>query len=174
MNRTKYFSIGKFAGTHGLKGELVLKHALGKKTDLKGLKTIFLKEASENYFPWFVEACQIKNDTETYVKLEGLNTKEAAQKLAVKDVWLMEKDFTKYSDKNASISLLGFTIIEGNKELGVIEEVMEQPHQILCRLTIQGKEVYIPLHEESLLEINRRKKTILVALPNGLLEVYLT
>lgn len=39
-----YFSIGKIAATHGLSGEVVLQHALGKKTDLKGLQTIFIEE----------------------------------------------------------------------------------------------------------------------------------
>ncbi|WP_262915574.1 ribosome maturation factor RimM [Niabella ginsengisoli] len=35
---SEYISIGKIAGTHGLKGDVVLKHALGKKTALKDLK----------------------------------------------------------------------------------------------------------------------------------------
>jgi 16S rRNA processing protein RimM len=33
---TEYFKIGRFVSTFGLKGELVLKHNLGKKTSLKG------------------------------------------------------------------------------------------------------------------------------------------
>lgn len=170
----KYFSIGKLVGTHGLKGELVLKHALGERNALKGLKNIFTKENEDNYFPWFVETGKIKNSNETYIKLESVNSREEAQKLIQKEVWLSEKDFNKYADVNtSSISLLGFTIFEGKKELGVIEEVIEQPHQILCRLTIDGAEAYIPLHEESLLEVNKKKKAVWVTLPEGLLDVYL-
>ena len=90
-----------------------------------------------------------------------------------KEVWLTEKDFRKYVGEASVISLLEFTLIEGKKELGVIEEVIEQPHQILCRTTIEGKEAYIPLHEETLIEINQKKKTVSVKLPEGLLDIYL-
>ena len=53
---TEYFKIGKFVGTFGLKGELVLKHNLGKKTSLKGLRAVFVEERKESFIPWFVEA----------------------------------------------------------------------------------------------------------------------
>jgi len=33
------------------------------------------------------------------------------------------------------------------RTLGIILEVVEQPHQLLCRLEIKGKEVLIPLNE---------------------------
>ncbi|HUN02053.1 MAG TPA: ribosome maturation factor RimM [Niabella sp.] len=170
---SKYFSIGRLAGTHGLKGDLVLKHALGEKNDFQGLKKIFIKDGEADYFPWFIEIARVKNNDETYLKIEGINSKEEAQKLVQKEVWLTEKDFRKYVGEASVISLLEFTLIEGKKELGVIEEVIEQPHQILCRTTIEGKEAYIPLHEETLIEINQKKKTVSVKLPDGLWDIYL-
>ncbi|MEJ7680634.1 MAG: hypothetical protein WKG06_22825 [Segetibacter sp.] len=45
-----YFSIGKIAATHGLTGEVVLQHALGEKTDLKGLQTIFIEEKRVHFY----------------------------------------------------------------------------------------------------------------------------
>ena len=36
----EYFKIGKFVASFGLKGELVLKHNLGKKSSLKGIQAI--------------------------------------------------------------------------------------------------------------------------------------
>ena len=70
-------------------------------------------------------------------------------------------------------SLLGYTIINNKEPLGEILELIEQPHQLLCRLEIKGKEVLIPLHEESLQKVNHKKKEVLVDLPDGLLEIYL-
>jgi 16S rRNA processing protein RimM len=52
----------------------------------------------------------IKSDTETFARLEGIATKEAARKLTPKEVWLEETDFNKFSAKAAPIALLGFTI----------------------------------------------------------------
>ena len=35
-----------------------------------------------------------------------------------------------------------------------------------------GKEAYIPLHEETILKIDRKKNQVIVSLPPGLLEIY--
>jgi 16S rRNA processing protein RimM len=37
----QYFKAGKLVAVHGLKGELILKHELGKKSTLKGCKSNF-------------------------------------------------------------------------------------------------------------------------------------
>ncbi len=56
--------------------------------------------------------------------------------------------------------------------LGKILEVIEQPHQLLCRIEINGKEALIPLHEETIIKIDKRKQQVIVSLPPGLLEIY--
>ena len=174
MQKGQYISIGKFVGTHGLKGELVLKHGLGKKTALKGLTALFIKDKTGSYLPWFVENTSVKNKSEVFIKIEELNTVEDARKLMQKEVWIAEADFNKFANPSSAIGLLGYTIIDNKKELGVIDEVIEQPHQILCRLKIEGKEVLIPLHEQSLEKVDRKAKKVWVVLPDGLLDVYLS
>jgi len=170
----EYFNIGKLVAVHGLKGELLLKHELGKKTSLKGLQAIFIEEKKNSFLPWFISATKIKSEQEIYLTLDGVTTREAAQNLVQKQVWIPEADFKKYAAKSAPASLLGYTIINNNKPLGGILELIEQPHQLLCRLEIKGKEVLIPLHEESLQKVDHKKKEVIVELPDGLLEVYLT
>lgn len=169
---TEYFKIGKFVGTFGLKGELVLKHNLGKKTSLKGLKTIFIEERKESFIPWFIENTKIKTEEELYIKLEGVNIREQAIKLTQKEVWIPEVDFKKFSAKSSPIKLLGFEIVEGEQVLGKILEVIEQPHQVLCRIEVNSKEAYIPLHEETIKKIDRKNQQVIVSLPPGLLEIY--
>ena len=170
---TEYFKIGKLVAVHGLQGELLLKHELGKKTSLKGLQAIFIEEKKNSFLPWFIQTTKIKNESEIYLKLEGITTREAAIRLAQKIIWIPETDFKKFAARTAPAGLLGYTIINNNESLGEILELIEQPHQLLCRLDIKGKEVLIPLHEESLLKINHKKKEVLVILPDGLLEIYL-
>lgn len=169
----EYFKIGKLVAVHGLTGELLLKHELGKKTSLKGLQAIFIEEKKNSFLPFFLESTKIKNESEIYIKLEGVNTREAAIKLTQKEVWVPEVDFKRFAAKSAPASLLGYTIINNNEPLGEILELIEQPHQLLCRLEIKGKEVLIPLHEETLKKVNHNKKEVLVELPDGLLEIYL-
>ena len=47
----EYFKIGKFVAAHGVKGELVLKHELRKKTSLKGLQPFLLKKKGVPFSP---------------------------------------------------------------------------------------------------------------------------
>ena len=169
---SQYFKIGKLAASHGLHGELILQHHLGKKTSLKGLQAIFLEDHPDHFIPYFIEKTSIKSETETYVKLEDIHTPEAARKLTPKPVWLQEADFKKFSAQSSPISFLGFHLIDGETDLGEIIEVIEQPHQILCAIIYKGNEALVPLHEESLIDIDKKNKKIYVELPDGLLDIY--
>lgn len=169
----EYFKIGKLVAAFGLNGQLVLQHELGKKTSLKDLQAIFIEEKKTSFIPWFIASAKIKGDNEIYLSLEGVTSREAALKLTQKEVWLAEVDFKKFAAKSAPASLLGYTIIDSETILGPILEVIEQPHQLLCRLEMQGKEVLIPLNEAFLQKIDHRKKQVLVTLPEGLLDIYL-
>lgn len=169
----QYFSIGQIAATFGLNGEVVLKHNLGTKTSLKGLEVLFIEESKDKLLPYFITGSRIKNEEEVYLVIDGIASKEAARTITHKKVWLRESDFKRFVGKSAPISLIGYTLYDHKKELGIILEVIEQPLQILCRLEIQGKEVLIPLHEETIRQINHPKKQVIAHLPEGLLEVYL-
>jgi 16S rRNA processing protein RimM len=68
---------------------------------------------------------------------------------------------------------LGYTIINKTKPIGEIMEVIEQAHQMLCRIEVNKKEVLIPLNEDTLKKIDHKKKEVIVHLPEGLLEIYL-
>jgi len=170
---TEYYKIGKLVAAFGLKGELILQHSLGKKTSLKGLSTLFLEEQKQSFIPYFIQAAKIKGIDDLYLKLEGIDTREQSLKMIKKEVWLPEADFKKFSATSSAISLLGYEVIEEGKTLGTILEVIEQPHQILCRIDINGKEVLIPLHEETIKKMDAGKKQVIVELPEGLLEIYL-
>lgn len=167
-----YNSIGKLVATFGLNGEIILKHHLGKKSSLKGLETLFVEKNKDELLPYFIESTKIKNDDEIYLKLEGINTKESARTLVQKQVWLPDEDFQKYAGKSAPISLLGYHIIHDNTDLGEILEVIEQPHQVLCRILLEGKEALIPVHQETLQKIDKKNKQVLLDLPDGLLDIF--
>lgn len=169
---SQYFKIGKLAASTGLEGKLILQHSLGKKTSLKGLEAIFIEEKKDSFLPYFIQSTQIRSDTETVVKLEGIDMMETARKLTPKEVWLLEEDFNKFAAKAAPIALLGFNMVDGDNDLGEIIEVIEQPHQVLCAIMYKGKEALIPVHEDSLLKIDKKNRKVFVEIPDGLLDIY--
>ncbi|MDE3249742.1 MAG: 16S rRNA processing protein RimM [Bacteroidota bacterium] len=167
-----YNSIGKLVAVFGLKGELVLQHNLGKKSALKGLDVLFVEEIKGEMLPYFIQSAKAKSPTEIYLSLEGINTPEKAARLRQKEVWLRQEDFHQHAAAGSLISLLGFHLIDAGNDLGPIEEIIEQPHQMLARISLEGKEALIPLHEQTLEKIDKKKKQVWVTLPEGLLDVY--
>lgn len=169
---SKYINIGKIVATFGLKGEVILKHALAKKVTLKDVEALFVEMTKGSHIPYFVENAKAKDHEEVYVKFEGIETKEAAHKLIAKQAWLTEDDFRKQAGKQSAISLLGYMIVNEGEPIGAIEEVIEQPHQILLTINYKGNEALIPLHDETLTKLDHKKKEVHVTLPDGLLEIY--
>ena len=75
-----YIPIGKLIGPHGLQGELLLQHQLGKRSTLSGVKAIFIEDKKGQFLPWFIEKAQARNEAETLLKIEGISSKEQAVK----------------------------------------------------------------------------------------------
>ncbi len=167
-------SVGKLVATFGFKGKLVLLHALGSRAELAGVKALFVEMVRGSQLPYFLEQAKAKSNTETWLKFEGIDSKEAASALLQKQVWMLEADFEKAVAPNATIALLGYMVVEAGNEIGLVSEIIEQPHQVLCAVMVDEKEVLIPLNESTLKNIDRRKKKILVELPEGLLDIYLS
>ena len=94
-------------------------------------------------------------------------------KLVQKEIWIPASDFKKFAAKTSPVNLLGYTIINEKETLGEILEVIEQPHQLLCRIELKSKEVLIPVNESFLKKIDHKKKQIMMELPDGLIDVYL-
>jgi 16S rRNA processing protein RimM len=169
-----YRNIGKIVSVFGLKGELIVQHHLGNKIAVTKIKVIFLEQKKEELLPYFVEAARKKGDDDLYLKLEGIDSKEAASKFIRQELWMREEEVEKHTRKNNPIGWVGYRVVDQGKDLGPILEVIEQPHQVLCRLEIDGKEVLIPINEQTLEKIDHKSKRLLLNLPDGLLEVYLS
>ena len=168
-----YRNIGKIVSVFGLKGELIVQHHLGNKIAVTKIKVIFLEQKKEELLPYFVEAARKKGNDDLYLKLEGIDSKEAASKFIRREIWMKEEEVEKHTRKNNPIGWVGYRVVDQGKDLGPILEVIEQPHQVLCRLEIDGKEVLIPINEQTLEKIDHKTRTLLLNLPDGLLEVYL-
>ncbi|MFN9709933.1 MAG: 16S rRNA processing protein RimM, partial [Bacteroidota bacterium] len=111
----QYFSIGHIAATFRLEGELILQHNLGKKSEFKDVQAIFIEEGKDRFLPYFIEKAKAKSVTESYLKLDGVDTKEKAHLLCTKKVWLKDDDFIKLEGKAAPISLIGYKLLDKEK-----------------------------------------------------------
>lgn len=169
-----YLRLGKLVAVHGLNGEMLLMHNLGRKSSLKDLQAVFTEQPNQSFLPWFILKTKIKSAEETYISLETISDREQAKKLLQKELWIPEEEFKRLSAKSSPVNLLGYTIINEQKPLGEILELIEQPHQLLARIEVNKKEVLIPITENFLKKTDHKKKELILNLPDGLLDVYLT
>ena len=168
-----YRNIGKIVSAFGLKGEMIVLHHLGKKISPSKIKVIFLEQKKDELLPHFVDQIKSKGQDELLLKLEGIDSRESATKYIRHDVWLREEEVQVHIQKNNPIGWVGYHLLDQGRDLGPVLEVIEQPHQVLCRLEMQTKEVLIPINEQTLEKVDHKSQNIMVTLPDGLLEVYL-
>ena len=165
--------IGRIVAVHGVDGALVVQHDLGKASGLREVRALFLELAAGSLIPYFPIEGKARSDRETLLRLEGVDTPEKARTLLRKSVWLPEPDFRRLASRSAPITLLGYRVLASDRDLGPVREVIEQPHQVLLRLEVDGREVLLPVHEGTLRHIDTRGRTVELTLPDGLLDIYL-
>jgi len=152
---------------------MICTHRLGKKIAVSKIRVIFLEQKKDELLPYFVENIRKKGDDELYLKLEGVDTKEAATKYIRREIWMKEEEVQSHTLKNNPIGWVGYHVVDQGRDLGPVIEIIEQPHQVLCRLEIDSKEVLIPINEQSLQSVDHKSRRLMLTLPDGLLDVYL-
>lgn len=169
-----YFNIGKLAAAYGTDGEFILRHSLGKKTALKDITAVFVEERKDSFMPYFVQKAKAKDTENTYIKLEGIDTREATRVLLQKGIYLEEADFKGLASASAPLSLLGFKVEDKEAGmLGEIEEIIEMPLQVLAKVMFKEKEMLLPLNDQTLLKVDKKQQIVYLELPGGLLDIYL-
>lgn len=166
-------SIGYTKKPHGLKGELKVQVDDLYLDDFLEAETVFL-EIRGKKLPFFIE--KVREGNEVLVKFEDTDSKEAADNLSSKEIFLRESDIVPLEERELEAD--DFTQYVGyqlqDTELGLIgemEDVIEYPQQMMAAVTYQEREVLIPLNEAFIKEIQKGKKIILMELPQGLLEL---
>jgi 16S rRNA processing protein RimM len=169
---SEFIRIGRTQKAHGIKGELKLNIEEHFIDDLFETEAVFI-ELKGQKVPYFVE--EIQEGNMMLMKLEAVDTRNEAEQLMHKDLYMRREDIT-ISDELINSGgmhykyLEGFTIFDNEAgEIAVIEEVAEFPQQEMAYITYLKKTVLIPLNEELILEVDRDKKTLLMNLPEGLL-----
>lgn len=173
MVKEEAFYIGYFTKTKGLKGEIQLYFEFDAYEDLE-LDVVFA-DLNGKMVPFFVSSFKLYPNNTGLFYFDDLDHIDKAQALVKKKVYLPlakmperdEDDFT-YDD------LKGFTVSDETQgELGEIIEVNEYPQHFVATVLYQNKEILFPLNEDMIVEIDEDEKTLLVDLPEGLLDLYL-
>lgn len=167
IRRQDFLEVGSVVKVHGTKGELKFNLTRGIK-----LKEWAFLEFRGKPVPFMVEWHKADMQEEVILKLQGIDSMDAAATYIGRTLLLPKKQVKKESDIDTSLQLEGFMLIDDELgEIGLIEEVIENQFQALARISYKGTHVLIPLVEEIISEIDEEEKRIYASLPEGILEI---
>lgn len=173
MAEPNYIKAGKLNKTFGLKGHIrgFLEPALIAR--LKKLQVVYLS-VSGNYLPYFLDETDLHESGHCMFHFEEVTDKTAADQLVGKELFVDEKTLKKAKPYSSLTDYIGFKLID--ETLGLLaplDNLLEFPSHAVGSFIYSGYEVLFPWNEEVVLTIDKRKKEILLRLPDGLMDIYL-
>ena len=172
IRRDEVYKIGRIVKPHGLKGEVSFSFSddIFDRTDSEYL----ICDMDGILVPFFLEDYRYKTQSSMLLKLEGVDTEEAAREFTNRDVFypleLMDED--ELLGDVTWDNFIGFTVIDEKAgELGKIVDVDETTVNVLLQIEYQGKDLLLPAAEDLVKHVDFDKRELLMALPEGLLDL---
>lgn len=173
MLKEESFYIGYITKTKGLKGEV---QVFFEFEDYEALELdVVFAEMNGKMVPFFVESHKLYPNQTGLFYFDDIDHIDKAQALVKKKLYLpLSKMPEREDDELTYEDLKGFMVSdETHGELGEITAINEYPQHYVATVMYKEKEILIPLNEDMILEIDEESKTLLVDLPEGLLDLYL-
>lgn len=173
MQKEDCFYFGKVIKTHGIAGEISIRIDSDEPQAYAQLPMIFI-ETQKKLIPYFIQRLRL-NSNKAYIKLEDVDAVDDAVSLCGKEIFLPLELLPKLSgNKFYYHEVPGFKVIDETFGLiGTIHTVLEYPNQAVFQIFHAEKEVLIPINDEIIKKVDRRSKSIQIAAPQGLIELYL-
>lgn len=172
IKKEDVFKIGQFTKPHGVKGEL----ALVTRSDV-------FDESDDPYIvcdiegilvPFFIEEYRYKTDSVILVKLEYVDTEEAAREFVHREVYypLEEMGEKEWAEEATWDSFIGYTVTDLQYgELGCIVDVDTSTINVLLKIDRDGQELLFPAADELITDADATARRLTVSLPEGLLDL---
>jgi 16S rRNA processing protein RimM len=170
------FELGKILKTHGLRGEVSIFLDVDYPEDYENLDLILLNiEGKLTAFE--VEQVRLlpNKPKNALLKLAGIDKIEETEAIIGETIYLPLSVLPQLGEKQFYFhEVIGFQVVDENLgKLATIENVYSFAEGSLLVMFYKGKEVLIPINDETILRVDRQNKIMQVCLPDGLLDVYL-
>lgn len=168
------YKIGRLGKPHGVKGEISFQFTddVFDRVDADYL----IIEVDGILVPFFIEEYRFRSDETALLKLEDIDTQEAARELTNSDVYF-ERRLSDDADEPSMAAIIGYRLVNDadGQEIGTITGIDDSTANILFEVlksgTDDGSPILIPAAEEFITGIDNDKREINVALPEGLLDL---
>lgn len=173
MTKEECFYLGYVAKRHGNHGELSFFLDVDDPNRYNGLESVFM-EIGGTLIPFFIKKIQVKGNNAA-VSIDGIDTVEKTEELVKAGLYLPLNFLPPLTGKHFYFhEMLGYTVIDKTYgEIGIVDQVLDLPHQAVFQIKQEKKEILIPAQEQFIISINRDTKTLEVDAPEGLIDLYL-
>mgnify|MGYP001173998741 CR=1 FL=1 len=173
MNKEDCFYFGKVIKTHGLEGGLSIRIDADEPAAYADIEFLLI-EKNKKLIPFYLKAFRLLKN-KAYIAFEDISHIDEARSFTGALLYLPLEFLPALSgNKFYFHEVEGFTVSDrAYGKIGQIKTVLEYPNQALFQVFQDDKEVLIPIQDEIIIEVNRKKKHILIDVPEGLIEMYL-
>ncbi|MCC6601321.1 MAG: 16S rRNA processing protein RimM [Crocinitomicaceae bacterium] len=166
--------LGYVTRLHGYKGELTIFLNAASQADYNHLSTLYLETKNE-MVPYTIESIGTKTNKAMKLKLEGIDSEEAAKQLVKSKIFIAREDLSEQDETRLALrSINGFRVKDVNRgEIGTVSGVLELPANPQLQIQYNGVTILLPLREEFIRKIDRKKREVEIEEPEGLIDLYL-
>ncbi len=174
MQKKDCFYLGKIVRKHSFKGEVVIKLDTDEPQLYANMDAVFVN-LGNNLLPFFIEKSLLQKGNQLRVKFEDVSNEEDADAILKSEVYLPLDVLPKLTgNKFYYHEVIGFTIKDIHYgKVGVLDGINDSTAQPLFEITNGDKNVLIPMIDDFIKKIDRKNKTIVLEVPEGLIEMYL-
>ncbi len=170
MNNLK--AVGTITRSHGLKGAFKVNiHSAGI-LPIEKDEPVFI-QLQGGPVPFFVEECSAASHDVWLMKLEEVDSLEAADKFVEKEMLIEEANFIGIKTE-ATNELVGFRVEDFEKgDIGLVSGILETAQHPVLEIELGDKLILVPWVDAIVKEIDEDAKTIKIEAPDGLIDLYL-
>ena len=174
MQKENCFYLGKIVKKYSFKGELLIKLDTDEPELFTEMESVFV-EQRKNLIPFFIEESSLHKSELLRVRFEDVKNEEEANALIGAHLYLPLEFLPKLTgNKFYYHEIIGFTTEdESFGKIGEITGVNDTTSQALFEIDRDGKQILIPMIDHFIKKVDRENKSILLNVPEGLIEMYL-
>lgn len=170
IRKEALFYAGRFAKPHGFRGELTL---LTEYDIVEQVDSPYLVCDMDGIpVPFFTENYRTKRHA-VLVKIENVNDEAAARRFSGRAVYYPQSALNACLEENSAWKhLVGYTLVSQTSEkIGVITNVDETTINTLLEVDCCEKKIFVPIADKLICAINRKEQTLVMSLPEGLVDL---
>lgn len=174
MTKEECFYLGRIVSKFSFKGEVLIKLDTDEPETYLEMESVFV-EYDNNLVPFFIEKSSLQKSNLLRVKFEEVDNEEDADDLMKCDLYLPLTLLPELKDDQFYFhEVIGFTVEDENfGNVGTLTGINDTTSQALFEIDKEGKQILIPMNDEFLQKVDKKKRTIFVKTPEGLIDLYL-